>query len=57
MTLASRFLVEEDSEAMQQELREAFRLYDKEGESPHTAPTRRLSTTRASRPDALGAGA
>lgn len=30
-TLAARFLVEEDSEAMQQELREAFRLYDKEG--------------------------
>lgn len=29
--LASRFLVEEDTEAMQQELREAFRLYDKEG--------------------------
>lgn len=31
VTLAARFLVEEDSEAMQQELREAFRLYDKEG--------------------------
>ncbi|KAK3925182.1 Troponin C, isoallergen Bla g 6.0101 [Frankliniella fusca] len=31
VTLASRFLVEEDSETMQQELREAFRLYDKEG--------------------------
>uniref|UniRef100_A0ABD2W9V1 EF-hand domain-containing protein n=1 Tax=Trichogramma kaykai TaxID=54128 RepID=A0ABD2W9V1_9HYME len=30
-TLAARFLVEEDTEAMQQELREAFRLYDKEG--------------------------
>ncbi|KAH0953085.1 hypothetical protein HN011_002884 [Eciton burchellii] len=30
-TLAARFLVEEDSEAMQQELREAFRLYDREG--------------------------
>jgi calmodulin len=29
--LSSRFLVEEDAEAMQQELREAFRLYDKEG--------------------------
>ncbi|XP_015602339.1 troponin C [Cephus cinctus] len=29
--LASRFLVEEDTEAMEQELREAFRLYDKEG--------------------------
>jgi len=32
VTLAARFLVEEDAEAMQQELREAFRLYDKEGE-------------------------
>lgn len=30
-TLAARFLVEEDAEAMQQELKEAFRLYDKEG--------------------------
>lgn len=25
-------MVEEDAEAMQQELKEAFRLYDKEGE-------------------------
>jgi len=31
LTLCARFLVEEDAEAMQQELREAFRLYDKEG--------------------------
>lgn len=31
VALAARFLVEEDSEAMQEELREAFRLYDKEG--------------------------
>lgn len=31
-TLAARFLVEEDAEAMMQELKEAFRLYDKEGE-------------------------
>ncbi|GAB6019428.1 hypothetical protein CHUAL_001009 [Chamberlinius hualienensis] len=34
MSVAARFLVEdveEDEEAMQQELREAFRLYDKEG--------------------------
>lgn len=29
--LSARFLIEEDAEAMQQELREAFRLYDKEG--------------------------
>lgn len=29
--LAARFLVEEDTEAMQAELREAFRLYDREG--------------------------
>lgn len=32
-TLAARFLVEEDAEAMQQELKEAFRLYDKEGKT------------------------
>ncbi|CRL05920.1 CLUMA_CG019104, isoform A [Clunio marinus] len=31
VTLAARFMVEEDAEAMQQELKEAFRLYDKEG--------------------------
>ncbi|KAF5269727.1 hypothetical protein FQA39_LY08650 [Lamprigera yunnana] len=30
-TLASRFMVEEDAEALQAELKEAFRLYDKEG--------------------------
>lgn len=29
--MTARFLVEEDAEAMQEELREAFRLYDKEG--------------------------
>lgn len=32
VTLAAKFIVEEDDEAMQKELREAFRLYDKEGE-------------------------
>lgn len=31
VTLAAKFIVEEDDEAMQKELREAFRLYDKEG--------------------------
>ena len=31
LTLTARFLVEEDAEAMQEELREAFRMYDKEG--------------------------
>lgn len=34
-TLAARFLVEEDAEAMQQELKEAFRLYDKEGNTTY----------------------
>jgi Ca2+-binding EF-hand superfamily protein len=29
--IASSFLEEEDDEAMQNELREAFRMYDKEG--------------------------
>ncbi len=29
--LAAQFLVEEDAEEMQNELKEAFRLYDKEG--------------------------
>lgn len=31
LEIASGFLEEEDDEAMQQELKEAFRLYDKEG--------------------------
>merc|ERR1712121_430501 len=30
--LAAKFLVEEDEEALKAELREAFRIYDKEGE-------------------------
>lgn len=30
--IASHFLEEDDSDAMEEELREAFRLYDKEGE-------------------------
>lgn len=29
--LAARFLVEEDEEALKKELKEAFRIYDKEG--------------------------
>jgi Ca2+-binding EF-hand superfamily protein len=29
--LASRFIIEEDDEDVQKELKEAFRLYDKEG--------------------------
>lgn len=33
VTLAAQFLVEEDVEEMQNELKEAFRLYDKEGSS------------------------
>ncbi|KAK7791898.1 hypothetical protein R5R35_005421 [Gryllus longicercus] len=31
VTLAAKFIIEEDAEAMEKELREAFRLYDKEG--------------------------
>jgi len=31
LALTARFLVEEDTEAMTEELREAFRMYDKEG--------------------------
>ena len=30
--IAGHFLEEEDAEAMQEELKEAFRLYDREGE-------------------------
>ncbi|CAG9760683.1 unnamed protein product [Ceutorhynchus assimilis] len=39
VTLASRFMVEEDAEAMQEELKEAFRLYDKEGNGYITTST------------------
>jgi len=31
--LASKFIVEEDEETLQKELKEAFRLYDKEGKT------------------------
>jgi len=31
VTLAAKFIVEDDAEALEKELREAFRLYDKEG--------------------------
>jgi len=31
LALTAKFLVEEDAEAMQEELRDAFRMYDKEG--------------------------
>lgn len=33
--LAARFLVEEDEEALKKELKEAFRIYDKEGKFKH----------------------
>ncbi|KAJ3643227.1 hypothetical protein Zmor_025951 [Zophobas morio] len=39
ITLASRFMAEEDAEAMQSELKEAFRLYDKEGNGYITTAT------------------
>jgi len=42
VTLAAQFLIEEDAEEMQNELKEAFRLYDKEGV--------RLALLRLSRP-------
>ncbi len=31
--LSAKFLVEEDEESMKKELKEAFRIYDKEGQS------------------------
>ena len=31
--LSAKFLVEEDEESMKKELREAFRIYDKEGKA------------------------
>lgn len=37
--IAGHFLEEEDSEAMQQELKEAFRLYDREGNGYITTST------------------
>lgn len=33
--LAAKFIVEEDDEDVQKELKEAFRLYDKEGTNDH----------------------
>lgn len=37
--IAGRFLEEEDSEAMQEELKEAFRMYDREGNGYITTAT------------------
>ncbi|CAH1110618.1 unnamed protein product [Psylliodes chrysocephalus] len=48
ITLASRFMVEEDAEAMMQELKEAFRLYDKE-ESNHVKEVNLLKTRELER--------
>ena len=31
--LSAKFLIEEDEESLKEELKEAFRIYDKEGES------------------------
>jgi len=41
VTLAAQFLIEEDAEEMQNELKEAFRLYDKEGNGYITTATLR----------------
>lgn len=38
-SIAGHFLEEEDAEAMQQELKEAFRLYDREGNGYITTST------------------
>ncbi len=35
--LAARFLVEEDEEALKKELKEAFRIYDKQGQTGASA--------------------
>ena len=32
--LSAKFLVEEDEESMKKELKEAFRIYDKDGKGP-----------------------
>lgn len=37
--LASKFLIEEDEESLKEELREAFRIYDKEGNGYITTDT------------------
>lgn len=38
--IASHFLEEDDSDAMEEELREAFRLYDKEGKHSRNSNTK-----------------
>lgn len=44
VTLAAKFIVEEDAEAMQKELREAFRLYDKEGKISQKCVPKKIQT-------------
>lgn len=41
-SLAAKFLIEEDEEALKAELREAFRIYDKGGESRHGKGRKRV---------------
>ena len=36
VTLAAKFIIDDDAEAMAKELKEAFRLYDKAGQSRST---------------------
>ncbi|XP_034256220.1 troponin C-like isoform X3 [Thrips palmi] len=50
--IAANFLEEEDSEAMQEELKEAFRLYDREGNGYITTKT--LKEILAALDDKLG---
>jgi len=45
LQLATKFMNEEDEEEMEKELREAFRLYDKEGEFGNScAPPLKIET-------------
>ena len=44
--LAAKFLVEEDEEALKKELKEAFRIYDKEGKNREFPDSADLNTLR-----------
>ena len=44
--LAAKFLVEEDEEGLKKELKEAFRIYDKEGNINPIIGTGGMSTCR-----------
>merc|ERR1719341_987985 len=52
--LSAKFLIEEDEESLKEELKEAFRIYDKEGNGYITTQVLKELLSRLSEEDILG---